>query len=55
MRSGFVLLLLAALAAPAPAQTTNTPEAQLGAALHEERVTGNLQAAIDGFKKVLAA
>ena len=32
-----------------------TPEALLGAAMHEERVTGNLQAAIDGYRKALAA
>ncbi|MCU0245715.1 MAG: tetratricopeptide repeat protein [Bryobacter sp.] len=42
-------LLLAALT------LAQTPEALLGAALHQERVTGNLQAAIDGFKKVLAS
>lgn len=41
------------LAAPALPQT-QTPEAMLGAALHQERVTGNLQAAIDGYRKVLA-
>lgn len=40
------------LAASAAAQT---PESLMGAALHQERVTGKLQAAIDGYKKVLAA
>ena len=40
---------------PALPQTAQTPEAMLGAALHRERVTGDLQAAIDGYRKVLAA
>jgi len=45
-------ILLALCIVTALAQS---PEALLGSALHQERVTGNLQAAIDGFKKVLAA
>jgi Tol biopolymer transport system component len=47
---GIVAALL--LAGTATAQTA---EALLGAALHEERVTGNLQAAIGGYRKALAA
>ncbi len=43
------------LAAPALPQAAQTPEAMLGAALHQERVAGNLQAAIDGYRKVLAS
>ncbi len=45
-------LLLTLCMAAAIAQT---PDALLGSALHQERVAGNLQAAIDGYKKVLAA
>lgn len=47
---GLGLLLTVSLVTAA-----QTPEALLGSALHQERVTGNLQAAIDGYKKVLAA
>lgn len=39
----------------AGAAAAQSPESLLGAALHEERVTGNLQAAIDGYRKTLAA
>ncbi|MBI3279200.1 MAG: tetratricopeptide repeat protein [Acidobacteria bacterium] len=52
-KHGLGLLMAVLLAAPALPQT-QTPEAMLGAALHQERVTGNLQAAIDGYRKVLA-
>lgn len=45
---GIGLLLAASVAA-------QTPESLMGAALHQERVTGNLQGAIDGYRKVLAA
>lgn len=49
-------VLIALLLTPVVfSQAPQTPEAMLGAALHHERVTGNLQAAIDGFRKVLAA
>src|SRR5262245_28772305 len=44
---------MALILAPAWA-VAQSPEIQMGAALHEERVTGNLQAAIDGYRKVLA-
>ena len=54
-RHGLGLLMATVLlAAPALPQAAQTPEAMLGAALHQERVTGNLQAAIDGYRKVLA-
>ncbi len=43
------------LAAPALPQAAQSPEAMLGAALHQERVTGNLQAAIDGYRRLLAS
>jgi Tol biopolymer transport system component len=49
---GLAILAALLLAGAAAAQT---PEALLGAAMHEERVTGNLQAAIDGYRKALAA
>ncbi|MBK5290235.1 MAG: PD40 domain-containing protein [Acidobacteriia bacterium] len=48
MKLGLGLLMTVLLAA-------QTPEAVLGSALHQERVTGNLQAAIDGYRKVLAS
>lgn len=46
------LFLAVALTLPMAAQTAETI---LGAALHQERVTGNLRAAIDGYRKVLAS
>ncbi len=49
MRLTWILAVVLAVGAVA-----QTPEAMLGAALHQERVTGNLQAAIDGYRKVLA-
>ncbi len=42
------------LAVPALPQAAPAPEAMLGAALHQERVTGNLQEAIEGYRKLLA-
>jgi len=51
---GWGLLMAVLICVPALAQTTETPEEMLGAALHQERVTGDLQAAIDGYRKVLA-
>ena len=51
-RALLAALLFAGFAISAPAQS---PEALLGAAMHEERVTGNLQAAIDGYRKVIAS
>jgi Tol biopolymer transport system component len=48
------LLLAVLLAMPALLQAAQTPEATLGAALHQERVIGNLQAAIDGYRKIVA-
>ena len=51
-RFGASLAMLLVLGVPARPQAA-TPETQMGAALHEERVTGNLQAAIQGFRKVL--
>ncbi len=53
-RYGLNLAMLLALTAPAWPQAAQTPETQMGAALHQKRVTGNLQTAIDGFRKVLA-
>ena len=53
-KHGLGLLMAVLLAAPAP-QAAQTPEAMLGAALHQERVTGNMQAAIDGYRKLLAS
>jgi hypothetical protein len=52
---GWGLLAALLLTAQAMPQAAQTPEALLGAALHQERVTGNMQAAIDGYRKVLAA
>src|SRR5438874_1950281 len=49
------MLSLAMVLILAPAWAiAQSPETQMGAALHEERVMGNLQAAIDGYGKVLA-
>jgi Tol biopolymer transport system component len=42
------------LAANPPAQQTRSAEALLGAALHQEEVEGNLEAAIETYKKILA-
>src|SRR5207253_677765 len=52
-KHGLGLLMTVLLAAPALPQAAQTPDAMLGAALHQERVTGNLQAAIDGYRKLL--
>jgi hypothetical protein len=51
---GWGYLMAVLICGPALAQSARTPEAMLGAALHQERVTGDLQAAIDGYQKVLA-
>src|SRR3954465_2728266 len=48
-------VLLVAILWTATAQTKrDNPEVLLGAALHHERVTGNLQAAIEVYRKLLA-
>lgn len=54
-KAGRVLLTTGLFAGLAIAAAAQSPEAMLGAAMHQERVTGNLQAAIDGYRKVLAA
>jgi WD40 repeat protein len=51
VKHGLTLAMVMALAAPAWPQA----DALMGAALHEERVTGNLQKAIEGYRKVLTA
>jgi tetratricopeptide (TPR) repeat protein len=42
------------LAAHTPAQRAQSAEAQLGHALHQEEVEGNLEAAVAMYKKILA-
>lgn len=54
-KTGRVLLAAGLFAGLAIAAAAQSHEAMLGAAMHQERVTGNLQAAIDGYRKVLAA
>ncbi|HKE24670.1 MAG TPA: hypothetical protein VKB88_20050 [Bryobacteraceae bacterium] len=53
-KSGLTFFMVVFLISPALPQTGQTPEAMLGAALHQERVIGKLQDAIDGYRKVLA-
>ena len=48
------LALAAVLVWAAAEKKTETPEALLGAAIHQQEAEGNLEAAIDGYKKFLA-
>lgn len=52
--STLVLALACGGAAAALQQKATTPDAILGEALHQEEAAGNLEAAIDGYKKVIA-
>lgn len=52
--STVALALACGSAAAALQQKATTPDAILGEALHQEEAAGNLEAAIDGYKKVIA-
>ena len=52
--STVALALACGGAAAALQQKATTPDAILGEALHQEEAAGNLEAAIDGYKKVIA-
>ena len=55
MRIKLFVAFVFAMRLSAQAPESQKAESMLGAALHLERVTGNLRAAIDGYRKVLAS
>jgi len=50
----FTMALAGILLASMPTQQSRSADALLGAALHQEEVEGNLEAAIETYKKIIA-